>query len=232
MYMKTLGIIGGFGPSTTSEFFLSLISAWNKKNKKHRPEIIIWNAPVDNFAEQKFIKKGEGFAHFLPLLKSGVKVLENAGADFLVLPCNSLHVFIDEVTKSAEIPVLNILEETTKNLIQKEIHKIVLLGNETTVKSDLFNNWFKKPGIQIFLPRKNDQSKLNLIVHNLVLMKNTKSDIENFNKIVFKFKKSGFTNFLLACTDLQLLKPNIDGVTFIDTLEILKNAAIEKMCSQ
>lgn len=227
--MKILGIIGGFGPTTTSEFFLSLISAWNKKAKTQRPEIIIWNASVNNFAEQKFIREGKCSKHFLPLLKSGVKTLENSGVDFLVLPCNSLHIFIEDIKKITKLPVLNILEETTKVLTLKGIGKIMLLGNEATVKSGLFNSKLKKNGIQIFLPTKNDQNKLNLIIHKLVLMKNTKSDTENFNKIVVKFKKSGFADFLLACTDLQLLKSNVEGVRFIDTLEILKNAAIEKM---
>ena len=227
--MKTVGIIGGFGPSTTSEFFLSLISAWNKRVKTHRPEMLIWNAPVNNIAEQKFITEGKCSKHFLSLLKSGVKILENSGVDFLVLPCNSLHMFIEDIKKITRLSVLNILEETTKELTKKEISKVVLLGNETTVKSELFNNEFKKSGIQMFLPARSDQNKLNLIIHKLVLMKNTKSDSENFNKIVIKFKKSGFTNFLLACTDLQLLKSNVDGVIFIDTLEILRNATIEKM---
>lgn len=228
--MKTVGIIGGFGPTTTAKFFLSLISSWNKKVKIHRPEIIIWNAPVNNFAEQKFITKGECSKHFLPLLKSGVKTLENSGVDFLILPCNSLHIFIEDIVKFTKLPILNILEVTTKNLAKQGITEIVLLGTETTIKSGLFNKELKGSGIQIFLPTRNDQDKINEIINNLVLMKNTKSDSENFNKIVIKFKKTGLSNFLLACTDLQLLKPNVNGARFIDTLEILKDAAIEKMC--
>lgn len=228
--MKTVGVIGGFGPSTTSEFFLSLISSWNKKVKIHRPEIIIWNAPVNNLVEQQFITEASGSEHFIALLKSGVRILENAGADFLVLPCNSLHIFIGDIKSSTNLPLLNILEETTKSLAKKGINKVVLLGTEATVNSGLFNSNFRKSGIQIFLPTRKDQDKINQIIHNLVLMKNTKSDLEEFNKIVIRFKKSGFSDFLLACTDLQLLKPNVNGARFIDTLEILKDAAIEKMC--
>ena len=227
--MKKLGIIGGFGPSTTAEFFLSLISAWNKTHKIHRPEIIIWNAPVNKTAERKLITQGLSSKQFLPLLKTGILTLEKAGANILVLPCNSLHIFIKDISLSTKLPMLNILEETTEFLKENKINKIVLLGSEATVKMGLFNKIFRENEIELSFPNRADQLKLNKIIHNLVSSKNTKKDTNSFNNIIIKFRKLSLTNVLLACTDLQLLKPNIEGVRFIDTLEILKNAALEKM---
>ncbi|KKU48930.1 MAG: hypothetical protein UX67_C0007G0001, partial [Candidatus Woesebacteria bacterium GW2011_GWF2_46_8] len=83
--MKTVGIIGGFGPETTAKFLMLLISLWQKKNQNTRPEILLWNAPVDNKIEQEFILTGKNARKLLPLLISGARKLEAGGADFLVL---------------------------------------------------------------------------------------------------------------------------------------------------
>ena len=114
--MKTAGIIGGLGPETTSGFYLELIFGCYNKNKESRPPILVWNVPLKYAIEEDLLKKAVGEERFLPYLVSGAKILEKAGADFLVMPCNSLHIFIDQIRKSVNIPVLSIVEETGKFL--------------------------------------------------------------------------------------------------------------------
>ena len=43
--MKTVGIIGGLGPETTSEFYLDLVFSCAKKDKTARPAIVIASVP-------------------------------------------------------------------------------------------------------------------------------------------------------------------------------------------
>jgi len=45
------------------------------------------------------------------LIKSA-KMLELSGADFLIMPCNTAHYFIDTIKNNVNIPILNMLEET------------------------------------------------------------------------------------------------------------------------
>jgi aspartate/glutamate racemase len=46
--MKRVGIIGGLGPDTTSEFYLDLVLSCHKKNKTHRLISIVTLTSVNN----------------------------------------------------------------------------------------------------------------------------------------------------------------------------------------
>ncbi len=60
------------------------------------------------------IVKNIGLERIFPFLIQDTKRLEKAGVDFIVMSCNSLHVFIKEVRDAVDIPVLSIVEETSK----------------------------------------------------------------------------------------------------------------------
>ena len=225
--MKIVGIIGGFGPDTTSEFILMLIRVWKNKHAGQRPELLIWNSPIDENVEKRFIQENRNHKEFKSLLIKGAKTLEKSGVDFLVLPCNSLHIFIEDIRKSVKIPVLSIIEITTDFLKSKEVERIAILGTEATKKSHLFDRELSTNGIKVTFPKQSDQIVLNSIIHKIVTGK--KVLFQGFREIINHIAKRKIKFFLLACTDLQLLNPKVRGVKFIDTLEILARATVEKM---
>jgi len=122
--MKTVGIIGGLGPETTSEFYLEVVFGCYEQNKGARPPILIWNIPLNYEIEQNFLKNATGEEKYLPYLIAAAKKLEKGGADFIVMPCNSMHIFINEIRRAVKIPVLSIVEETAKFLKAKKIKRI------------------------------------------------------------------------------------------------------------
>lgn len=95
--MKTVGIIGGLGPETTSEFYLEIIFSSYKKNKLTRPPVLVWNVPLPYKIEEDLITKAEGEERYIPFLIDAAHRLEKGGVDFLVMPCNSLHTFIEDI---------------------------------------------------------------------------------------------------------------------------------------
>jgi aspartate/glutamate racemase len=44
--MKSVGVIGGLGPETTSEFYLEVIFQCQSQNDKQRPLIVISSVPL------------------------------------------------------------------------------------------------------------------------------------------------------------------------------------------
>ena len=122
--MKTIGIIGGLGPETTSEFYLRLIFKSYQKNKIQRPPILMWSIPMEYKIENDLIQSATGEERYIPYLIEAAKRLESGGADFLVVPCNSVHIFIEEIRKAVGIPVLSIVEETANFLKEQNIEKV------------------------------------------------------------------------------------------------------------
>ncbi|MEK7538132.1 MAG: hypothetical protein AAB619_04145, partial [Patescibacteria group bacterium] len=65
--MKTIGILGGLGPETTSKFYLEVIRL---ATKKQRPALCIWSLPLNIKKEAEHIATGAHAEHFLTLLQS------------------------------------------------------------------------------------------------------------------------------------------------------------------
>lgn len=80
--MKTLGILGGLGPQTTSKIYLRIVDLVRKSGKDKYPPIVIYNLPFPFIIEKEAIVQGVNSEKMLPYLIDGAKVLEKAGACF------------------------------------------------------------------------------------------------------------------------------------------------------
>ncbi len=227
--MKTVGIIGGLGPETTSEFYLDLVFSCQKKDKTHRPSIIIASVPLSYSIEEDAISKNIGIARFLPFLIEESKRLEKAGADFIVMPCNSLHVFIEQIRNSVNVPVLSIVEETVKFLKENKFKKVGIVSTSATIQNKLYETAFEKNNIFYEIPNDFQQAKMGKIILNLVKGMQNNKDREELINIIEDFEKKDVDCVILACTDLQLLIPKHQKLKIFDTMKIFADATIEKI---
>ena len=227
--MKTVGIIGGLGPETTSEFYLEIIFGCYQKNKENRPPILIWNVPLNYKIEEDLLTKASGEERYIPYLVDAAKRLEKSGADFLVMPCNSLHIFIEEIRNSVKIPVLSIVEETANFLKNQKISKVGILATSSLLKRKIYENVLKKKGIKQILPDEFDQAKIGKMINNIVLNRHANKDRKELFKIVEKFERKGVKDVILACTDLQLLIPYHPKLRICDTMKIFADATVQEI---
>lgn len=228
--MKTVGIIGGLGPETTSEFYLEIIFSCYQKNKINRPPILIWNVPLEYKIEEDLITKAIGGERYLPYLIDAAKRLESGGADFLVMPCNSLHIYIEEIRKAVKIPVLSILEETANFLESKMVKKVGIIATLSTIKNKLYEQFFLKKNINQITPDNLQQVEIGELINNLVLKRHDEVDKNKLIKIIKGLSTDkGLSTIILACTDLQLLAPKIEGVQIFDSMKILADATVNNI---
>ena len=225
--MKTIGIIGGLGPETTAKFYMQILSLCQKGNKRNRPSILISNVPISFALEEKFIKEGEGKKEFLSLLINSAIQLEKGGADFIVIPCNTAHVFINEIRASVNVPVLSIIEKTANVLNKKGVKKVGLLSTPATIKNKLFDS-----KLDVILPNKTEQKQMGIIINKLINNHQTPRDKQALFRIVDDISKKSDA-ILLACTDLQLLIPENKHhkIEILDTMKILAEATVKELLS-
>ncbi len=224
--MKTLGIIGGLGPETTANFFMEVISSCAKKNKLRRPSILISNVPMEFELEENFIKHSKGKRKFLSLLIDSAIRLEKGGANFLVMPCNTAHIFIDEIRKAVNIPVLSIIDETVNFLNEREVKSVGLLATPSTIKNKLFDSKLALNGIQMEIPDNSEQEILGEIINKILQSKHDANDKKKLQGIINNFSSDAV---LLACTDLHILIPSEENPKIFDTMQILKDAAVREL---
>jgi aspartate racemase len=231
--MKTIGILGGVGPETTSCVYHSIINSFKKSKKDKYPSIIIYNLPFPFKIEKEAIIDGKNSHKMIPYLVKGAKILEKSGADFGILPCNTLHKYIKSIREAVKIPFLSIIDETASYLEARKIKTIGILATETTVQDKLYDDALKNRGINILYPDRGEQNEVNKIIIELLNGKKSKAQEEKIKKICLFFHKKGVGAVLLACTDLQIIASNIRIPTsVIDTTEILIQASIKKLVNK
>lgn len=106
--MKRLGIIGGMGPEATVEFMMRLLRAtYAEDDQDHIPVIADNNSQVPSRITWLLENKG---ADPVPEILRTTRRLCEAGADFLVMPCNTTHAFAPQIVETATVPFLHAIE--------------------------------------------------------------------------------------------------------------------------
>jgi len=179
--------------------------------------------------EEDAITRGIGIERSQKFLVNEARRLEKSGADFIVMPCNSLHVFIEDIRKSVKIPVLSIVEETVKFLKNKNVKKVGIVSTSATIQNKLYENAFEKNNIKFETPDKFQQAKLGKFIHNLVIGQQNNRDREELINIIGDFENKKVDCVILACTDLQLLIPKYPNLDVYDTMKIFADAIVDKI---
>ena len=221
-----LGIIGGFGPETTAQFYMSIVNKSRVAGKSH-PDIIIHNVPVLFELEKSAVKHGKCLEQYLPLLLDSVRLLEDR-CDMLVLPCNTLHIFIEDIRKASGKPVLSILEETSKEVERRKIRRAGLLATTKTAESGILES--KLDNVSVLKPSEERQARLSEIIHFILQGKMSGGMKNELIGIIKELEERGAQGIILGCTDLQLVIEQRDvSIPLIDTMEILANSAVQHM---
>jgi aspartate racemase len=229
--MKTVGILGGLGPSTTAEFYIALNRIFFEKKIPAKPPIIISNIPLPFQVEEDALIRNEGIDRYLPFLIKEAVRLEKAGADFMVLPCNSMHVYIGDIRNAVTVPVLSIIEESVSFIQKMKINRLGIISTAITLKFQLYENHLKQHGIEYISPADEDQVYLNQLIFDIVNGTSNGEARENLNRIISDFEHRGIEHVLLACTDLQELKPSNETIQIHDSMKIFVDSTVDYMIS-
>lgn len=197
-----------------------------KLNSAQRPPLLAYNVPLTYELEMDEILNGTCAEETKQMLIEAAKILEKAGADFIVMPCNSLHVFANEIQSSINIPFLNLIDATVNFLKEQDIKQVGILSTLITRNNKLYERPLFEKGIKYIFASDSEQQRLNKIILKLTFGGYTKRDKKEFTKIVINL---GVEHIVLACTDLQLIAPIIPRIEIHDTMKILADATMNEM---
>ena len=148
---KIIGILGGMGPEATADLYYRIIRATPAKKDRDHPRTIIYSNTKVPDRTAAII--GEGPSPLGEMVTAGA-ALEQAGADFLIIPCNTAHFFIDDLRAKLGIPVLDMIELTAEAFVDRlpDARSAGLIATDGTVKSGIYERRFSDKGVDIVVP--------------------------------------------------------------------------------
>lgn len=228
--MKHVGILGGLGPETTAQFYLNIMKKVEFELKVY-PPMAIYNVPVNLEKEKSFINGKNESEYYIKLLTQGIHILEQMSANFIAIPCNSVHIILNSLKKETSLPILSIVEETVNFLVKLNIHKVSLLATGITIKSKLYAEKLEQTGIKCIQPNRQNQNRLNEVIVKILNNEHTHED-EFFIHTIINLMIKESDAVLLACTDLQLITPIVKEIPIYDTMEILAQSTVRYLLDE
>lgn len=219
-----LGILGGLGPMS-GIYFCEMLTAHTLAKKDSDHLNFLLSSRADTPDRSSFIM-GISSEDPTPRMRSEAKRLEAAGAELLVIPCNTAHYFYSKITEAVDIPILNIIEETAKVCAFEKAAKVGVLATEGTASSGAYSDIFKKYGIEVHTLTKEDQSFVTETIFEKIKSGN-KPDVVKFTELCEKLHSEGCEKVILGCTELSLIKKENPLPKYvIDSLEVLCISAL------
>ncbi len=221
MNQKTslLGVLGGLGPMSTF-YFCELLTSHTQacSDADHIDMIVSSRASTPD--RTAFIL-GTSASDPLPVMREEAERLTRAGCDLIVIPCNTAHYFYNGLRQSIRTPMLNIIEETVKQLKRNGVQTFGLLATAGTVSSGAYAQICEKHGLCCLVPSPEEQQIISSIIYDDV-KQNRPVDFSAFLRVVSSLRARGCEKIVLGCTELSLLKKQLsDDPIFLDSLEVL-----------
>ena len=216
---RLLGVLGGLGPMSTF-YFCELLTAhtYAEQDSDHVDMLISSRASTPD--RTAFIL-GQSSNSPLPAMKEEALRLAKAGADLLVIPCNTAHYFYDGLREISPVPILNIIEETVLFLKKRSIRTMGLLATEGTVQSRSYHRLCEEHGMTCITPSPEEQDEITKIIYGAI-KQNKSPDFSAFLRISQSLLNRGCECLVLGCTELSLLrKEGLSQPWYVDSLEVL-----------
>jgi len=226
--MKTIGILGGLSWESTQHYYQIMNQYVQRRlGGFHSLKSLIYSF---NFEEIIRLLDQDDWGRVAQMLVEGAKKLEAAGADLLIMACNSVHVVAYPVQSSVQIPLLHIVDPTAEAIKQSKFRKIGLLGTKYTMEEDFYRERLEdKHRIEVFLPEPEERDLVDKVIfEELVLGKIRSASEKKYQAIIQNLKKKGAQGVILGCTEIGLLVPSEESsIPLFDTAELHGKAAVD-----
>ena len=146
-----IGILGGLGPYATLDLFEKILRCTPAKSDQEHLHIIIDNNPRIPDRTAALLHGGPSP---LPAMLESALRLQQAGVQFIVIPCNTAHAFVPDLQRRLQVPILNMIEACRAAILRRlpEIQRIGLLATSGTVRSGVYAKTLDAAGIQTLCP--------------------------------------------------------------------------------
>ncbi len=182
--MPVPGIIGGAGPGATSQLYLDIIARCRQAGVHRRPAVLMASLDLDLAVEARLLTTGEGLDDFIPPVTQAARSLYQAGADFIVIPCNTIHLLLPVLKSIFDLPVLSIVDGVVAAVEAAGGRRVGLLGTGATVNTGLFQAGLDARGIEVICPDGQRLEALARLIRNEVDQERTEGEEKLGNDII------------------------------------------------
>ncbi len=228
MAEKVIGVLGGLGPWATFDLFEKILRLTPATRDQEHLRIIIDNNPKIPDRSPAILARGEDPT---PALMATARNLEAAGADFIVIPCNTAHAFFERVAAAVSIPVLHIMDEVaaaSRDAVH-DLRSVGVLATRAAMVAGLYQRAFARVGVEVLGPDAAGQDVVNHAIYGVKAGRMGPEVTRDLAAVAEGLVDAGAQAIVLGCTELPfVLRPGDLRVPLLDSNLILARAAVRE----
>ena len=136
---QIVGVLGGMGPLATVDFLRKVLdSTPATRDQEHVPMVV---CSIPQIPDRTAAFRGAGESPLGAMVKCGNR-LKAAGASVVVMPCNTAHLWYEQVEAALQTPMLHMVDATLREVLMLVGSEaaIGILSTDATLASGLYLN--------------------------------------------------------------------------------------------
>lgn len=223
----TAGVLGGMGPAATIDFMAQVVALTRaEQDQQHVRMLVDHNPQVPN--RQQAIRTGS--PEVARVLADMARRLEAAGADFLVMPCNSAHAFAEAIRAAVRIPLVSIIDESVAEVrrVAPSARRIGLLATDGLLEAGIFQRALAAAGCEPLVPGAPQVEQLMTLIHRIKAGESGSGLRDGMAALARGLAAQGAGAVIAGCTEIPLVLRTGDApVPIVSSTEVLARRTVE-----
>lgn len=223
---RLAGVIGGMGPAATIDFMSLVIAATPASEDQDHVRMVVEHNP--RIPCRQLALRGEGESPG-PVLATLASRLEAAGADFLVMPCNTAHAWQSDIVAAIRIPFISIVDESvaTATSASGDDGAIGLMATPGCFGAGLYQDAIRANHRSLIMQTPQEQAETMSLVARIKAGDKSAEVSNGLRALAESLLSRGANVLIAACTELPLvLHASMFDVAFVSTTEVLATKTV------
>jgi len=226
--MKTIGMLGGMSWESTAVYYRLMNRAVvERRGGLHSAKMLMHSFDFGEIAVLQTADKWDEIGDRLIIAATG---LAQAGADFLMICCNTQHLVAGEIERAVPLPLLHIADPLGEAIAAKGIRRAGLIGTRYTMEKGgvIADRLREKFGLDIVVPEADDRAEVHRIIFDeLSQGQFLESSRAALGAVMARLVARGAEGIILGCTELPMIvQPEDASVPTFDTTTLHALAAV------
>lgn len=224
---KTIGLIGGMSWESTVTYYRLINERMRERlGGLHSARILLYSV---DFQEIEQLQRAGDWQRAGDQLADVARLLDGAGADFIVLCTNTMHRVAPAIESATTIPLLHIADPTASAIKASGLTRIGLLGTRFTMEQDFYRVRLESQGLQVLIPDEGARAIIHRVIYEeLCQGQLLDASRDAYRRIIVDLVGQGAQAIILGCTEISLLiSPADSPVPLFDTTALHAAAAAD-----
>lgn len=221
-----VGVIGGLGPELTLDFFGKVLHHSKATKDQDHIHVIIENNPKTPNRNDAIAGRGPSPG---PALADMARALERAGADFVVMACNTAHAYEADIRAALTKPFVSLIDEVVDEVRRHHpaAKRVGVLATQGSRDARIFSPAFAQHGIGVVQLDDAAQARFMEFLYRIKAGDRSKDVREGMQQLGEELVAMGADILIAGCTEVPLVLQQGDNTKImIDPTDVLAKRCV------